>query len=107
MRSIRPSASHDRTTAVIDAHLMVAFWSALSARCAPRTAPPNRCPTRPGASMISPPPVPRDNLVEELHGHKVADPYRWLEAGADDPGVADFIRQQNDHSRQQLAELPD
>jgi len=28
------------------------------------------------------PPAPRLDLVEELHGHRVADPYRWLEDGA-------------------------
>src|SRR6266567_5054147 len=25
------------------------------------------------------PPGPRLDLVEDLHGHRVADPYRWLE----------------------------
>ena len=28
-------------------------------------------------------PAPRLDLVEELHGHRVADPYRWLEDPAD------------------------
>ncbi|PPK94204.1 prolyl oligopeptidase [Kineococcus xinjiangensis] len=32
----------------------------------------------------TPPPAPRLDLVEELHGQPVADPYRWLE-DADDP----------------------
>jgi len=27
------------------------------------------------------PPARRLDLVEELHGHRVADPYRWLEDG--------------------------
>ncbi|MFD0687716.1 prolyl oligopeptidase family serine peptidase [Actinomadura fibrosa] len=25
------------------------------------------------------PPAPRQDIVEEIHGHRVADPYRWLE----------------------------
>jgi prolyl oligopeptidase len=29
------------------------------------------------------PPAPRLDLVEDLHGHEVADPYRWLENAAD------------------------
>lgn len=57
--------------------------------------------------MPSPPPVHRENLVEELHGQNVADPYRWLEAGADNAAVADFIRTQNDHSGHYLADLAD
>ncbi|SEG55499.1 prolyl oligopeptidase Serine peptidase. MEROPS family S09A [Thermomonospora echinospora] len=28
------------------------------------------------------PPAPRQDIVDELHGHRIADPYRWLE----DPG---------------------
>jgi hypothetical protein len=30
-------------------------------------------------STLSYPPARRQDLVEELHGVKVADPYRWLE----------------------------
>src|SRR5215213_10026303 len=29
------------------------------------------------------PEAPRLDLVEDLHGHRVADPYRWLEDDAD------------------------
>ena len=29
------------------------------------------------------PEAPRLDLVEDLHGHRVADPYRWLEDPAD------------------------
>jgi prolyl oligopeptidase len=33
------------------------------------------------------PPAARLDLVEDLHGHKVADPYRWLE----DPTAEDSV----------------
>ncbi|WP_432485945.1 prolyl oligopeptidase family serine peptidase [Kineococcus esterisolvens] len=38
----------------------------------------------PASTPASTPPAPRLDLVEELHGVAVADPYRWLE-DADDP----------------------
>ena len=61
--------------------------------------------------MPSPFPVPASpstravDLVEELHGHLVADPYRWLELG-DDPEVRAWVETQNDHSRAILSRLP-
>ncbi|MGE5827645.1 MAG: hypothetical protein ACM30G_04675, partial [Micromonosporaceae bacterium] len=42
-------------------------------------------PARPRPSY---PPAPRLDLVEELHGRPVADPYRWLEDAADPRTVA-------------------
>ncbi len=41
-----------------------------------------------------------------LHGHEVADPYRWLEAGATDREVAAFIDGQDAAARAHLAALP-
>jgi prolyl oligopeptidase len=43
---------------------------------------------------IAYPPTRRDDLVEELHGERVADPYRWLEA-ADTPEVRAWTDAQN------------
>ena len=43
-------------------------------------------------------------LVEDLHGHTVADPYRWLE-DAGDPEVRAWARAQNEVARQHLDAL--
>ena len=42
----------------------------------------------------SPPPSRIDNVVEQLHGHAVPDPYRWLEDG-DSAEVAAWTGAQN------------
>ena len=51
-------------------------------------------------------PVRRDELTETLHGHEVADPYRWLEAPASDPDVRAFVAEQNRVSAAHLGALP-
>ena len=52
-----------------------------------------------------PPAAEREELVELLHGHEVADPYRWLEAPAHDDRVAAFIDAQDAVARAALATL--
>ena len=47
----------------------------------------------------------RLDLVEELHGHTVADPYRWLES-ADDPEVEAWAQHQDELVRDALESLP-
>jgi prolyl oligopeptidase len=51
------------------------------------------------------PEAPRLDLVEELHGHRVADPYRWLE-DADDPRTAAWTAAQDELATEHLAGLP-
>src|SRR6056297_1095421 len=53
-----------------------------------------------------PPPTRRVDHVERQAGQEVPDPYRWLEAPADDPDVAAFIDAQNHVSRAVLDGLP-
>ena len=55
---------------------------------------------------MSPPPTRRDDLVEELHGHPVADPYRWLEAPSSDPELDAWVRAQADAAAAHLDALP-
>jgi prolyl oligopeptidase len=52
------------------------------------------------------PKVERGNVVDDFHGTKVADPWRWLEA-LDSPQTQAFIQQQNAVAQPFLAALPD
>ncbi|GAA1335320.1 prolyl oligopeptidase family serine peptidase [Catellatospora bangladeshensis] len=51
------------------------------------------------------PPAERLDLVERLHGHPIADPYRWLEDPAD-PRTAEWSAAQDALARQWLDALP-
>jgi prolyl oligopeptidase len=57
------------------------------------------------ASPAVAPATRRDELVEDLHGHQVADPYRWLEEHASDE-VRGWVAAQNAVSDVHLASLP-
>ncbi|GAA2097742.1 prolyl oligopeptidase family serine peptidase [Microlunatus panaciterrae] len=48
----------------------------------------------------------RADVVEDLHGLRIADPYRWLE-DPDAPETADWVRRQNAVTDAHLAELQD
>ena len=50
---------------------------------------------------MSAPETRRDDVVETLHGHQVADPYRWLEDPDSDETRA-WVRAQRAHSREHL-----
>ncbi len=52
-----------------------------------------------------PPPTPRDDIVDTLHGVRVADPYRWLEDDAS-KRVRDWSDAQNARTRATLDALP-
>ena len=54
------------------------------------------------------PPTPRtarDNVVDDVHGAKMADPYRWLEADTS-KRVGDWTDEQNERTRAVLDALP-
>jgi prolyl oligopeptidase len=56
-------------------------------------------------SPAQPPKAKIANVVTDYFGTKVPDPYRWMEAGVEDPAVMDFLRAQNDYTRAVLAPL--
>jgi prolyl oligopeptidase len=72
---------------------------------APGSTPPAST-SRPRATTPDPPPTRREELVEVHHGLAVADPYRWLEASADDPEIRAFVAAQNAVTAAHLAALP-
>jgi prolyl oligopeptidase len=47
----------------------------------------------------------RENIVDTIHGEKVADPYRWLE-DASKPDVAAWMDAQDKFARERLTSLP-
>jgi prolyl oligopeptidase len=51
------------------------------------------------------PEASRLDLVENLHGHSVADPYRWLE-DAEDPRTEAWAQEQDDLTAEVLRSLP-
>src|SRR3954454_7310003 len=55
--------------------------------------------------LVRHPDAPRLDLVEDLHGHSVADPYRWLE-DADDPRTQQWAAAQDALAADLLAALP-
>ena len=48
----------------------------------------------------------RADVVEILHGHRIADPYRWLE-DPDDPETVDWVARQNEVTEAYLSSLPE
>ncbi|HTC91962.1 MAG TPA: prolyl oligopeptidase family serine peptidase [Terriglobales bacterium] len=52
------------------------------------------------------PPKPQPIIVEEtIHGHKIADPFRWLEDG-ESPASQQFVRDELAYTRSRLDPLP-
>ncbi|MCU1361622.1 MAG: Prolyl oligopeptidase [Ilumatobacteraceae bacterium] len=57
-------------------------------------------------TSTTPPPTRREDVTDTVHGVELTDPYRWLEAG-EAPQVAQWVTQQNQHTRQALDARPD
>ena len=55
--------------------------------------------------MARPPHTRTDDVVDDLHGVKVADPYRWLENG-DSAESQQYVREQAAYTRSILDKLP-
>src|SRR5947209_8005597 len=52
-------------------------------------------------TLPAPPPTRIEEVVDILHGHRVTDPYRWLE-DADNPDTIDWVAAQNTYTRSLL-----
>jgi len=59
----------------------------------------------PEAAAITYPPAIRQDIVEDIHGRAVADPYRWLE-DADDPATRAWSKAQDELVRPYLDRQP-
>jgi prolyl oligopeptidase len=56
-------------------------------------------------SPMKPPSAKVEPLVEDLHGHKITDPYRWLE-DASSPETQKFVAEQNAYTAKVLDAVP-
>jgi len=59
----------------------------------------------PASTVAGPPAVKVDVVEETLHGHKIADPYRWLE-DANSPDSQEYVRAELAYTRSILDPLP-
>ena len=59
----------------------------------------------PKTRPIKPPKAKVETVVDNIHGHKIADPYRWLE-NASSPETQKFVAEQNAYTQQVLDAVP-
>ena len=57
------------------------------------------------AAPAAPPKAKTEIVVDDLHGHKISDPYRWME-NADSPETQEYVRAQLAYTRSLLDPLP-
>ena len=57
------------------------------------------------ATAARPPQVKTDDIVDDVHGVKIADPYRWLEDGSSEDSQR-YVREQLAYTRSVLDKLP-
>src|SRR5438552_11854996 len=57
------------------------------------------------SNMTAPSKAKVETVIDDYHGHKVADPYRWLE-NSTSPDTQRFVEEQNAYTRQVLDAIP-
>ena len=62
-------------------------------------------PTTAASTGGKPPAAAVGEVSTDYFGKKVADPYRWMEAGTQDPKFLAFLKVQNDYTRGVLTSL--
>jgi len=55
--------------------------------------------------MTAPPKAKIETVFDDYHGHKVADPYRWLE-NSNSPDTRRFVEEENTYTRHVLDAIP-
>jgi prolyl oligopeptidase len=60
---------------------------------------------KPKKFPMKPPAARTETVVDDYHGHKVADPYRWLE-NAGSPETQKFVEEQNAYTERVLENAP-
>jgi prolyl oligopeptidase len=53
----------------------------------------------PSGEIAKPQPAKAEEVVTDYFGTRVSDPYRWMEAGASDPRLMEFLKTQNAYTR--------
>jgi prolyl oligopeptidase len=98
--AVRPSA--------VPIRLVAAALSLCAASCTSPQPAAKAAPARtPAAAKPAPrvyPPAPREDVVDDYHGVKVADPYRWLE-DPDAPRTREWIEAENALTQSYLAPI--
>ena len=57
--------------------------------------------------LLGPPPTTVEPVVDQMHGVRIVDDYRWLEAlESDSEAVRDWTTEQNQYTRRTLDGLP-
>ena len=61
--------------------------------------------SEPTSKMTAPPKAKVEVVVDDYHGHKISDPYRWLE-DAHSPETQRFVEEENAYTQQVLDTIP-
>jgi prolyl oligopeptidase len=61
--------------------------------------------SEPTSKMTAPPKAKIEIVVDDYHGHKISDPYRWLE-DSKSPETRQFVEEQNSYAQQVLDAIP-